>query len=494
MKRKIIVVFLLMTFLISSVFAGATNVVNDNGMAPLSNEEETYYIYGRNAHSISGGGSGSWQYWGEHGLRLSQGSLPIDYCTAKYYIYIDCSNKGLINDKFTLGVYFKDNGVLGDGPEMILQNPSTGEWDLKWDTIGQPSSLTWKYFEIDANYIDSSDKKVHVKFHAGYLDDTVIDMLSATYEDVEETDQNLIDYDTSSETGYYAQSFKPTFKKLTRVKFLLDNDQILNVGNFYFCICKSIQPWKPITVPYTSYSARFDTQTVPGPKRWAVADLPDVELVPNEIYYLCMDLRNSNGISWQYDTGSTYADGSYYLDGNDVYSDWKKSPGKTYCIKTYGTSSSDFDAELTTDPADGGLLNFNTVHNGGSSTKSIRIKNTGDKGSALQWEIKDEPSWLDFSKDEDILYNNYCNVNSESIDVTVDTSSLEGSRDGVEHTGSFKVYNKETGGYSKINVKVIVIKTRSVEYPSSVNLFRSMISQHPLLLKLFQLSSSFIFP
>ena len=492
--------FLLMTLLVSSVFASATNIVNDNGMGPTTVEEETYYIYGINAHSIVGHGEGSWEPYGDHGLRMSPGWINAwpfywDDCEAKYYINVDCSDKGLVNDKFTLGVYYKDTSTIGNGPDMWIRVPG-GDWYQKsgWNPIGKPSGLTWEYFEIDASYIDTANNRIEVKFYAEVNDDTVIDMLCVKYEDTEETDQNLIDYDDFSETGYYAQSFRPTFKKLTRVKVLLDNDQILNVGNFYFCICKSIQPWKPITVPYTSYSARFDTQTVPGPKRWAVADLPDVELVPNEIYYLCMDLRNSNGISWQYDAGSTYADGSYYLDGNDVFNDWKKSPGKTYCIKTYGTSSSDFDAELTTDPADDGLLNFNTVYNGGSSTKSIRIKNTGDKGSALQWEIKDEPSWLDFSKDEDILYKDYCNGYYESIDVTVDTSSLEGNRAGIEHTGSFKVYNKETGEYSKINVKVIVIKTRSVDYPSSVNLFRNMISQHPLLLKLFQLSSSIIFP
>jgi len=485
MKKKIIILGLMM-ILFCNFFANASTVDKENNMAPLSHDDEIYYVYGRNAYSVLGHGPDSWEPWGDHGIRLSPGSLftwPVawDDCEACYNVYLDCSEKGFVNGKFTLGVFYKDISSGGNGPDMWIKNPNTGDWYQKgsWNPIGKPSSLTWKYFDIDESYVDTTERKIQVKFYAEWNDDTYLDMLSVEFKDNEETDQSLTDFSGSSESGYYAQSFIPNFEKLTRVKVLLDNDIVNNVETFDFCISSSINPLKPITETHYTFTTGFDCQIVPGPKRWAVANLPDVELVPNKVYYLCMDLRSSNGISWQYSSNSGYADGSYFLDGDDLYNDWKKSAGKKYCIKTYGTSTSDFDEELTTNPANGGLINFGSISGSEKKTISFKLINSGDKGSALKWEIKDNPNWITFSDDEGILYNSYVNNgNYQDIDVTVNTKNLEGSKEGQEYSSSFKVYNKETGENSKINVKVIVIKNRAYYR------FRDIASQNFIFLKL----------
>ena len=46
--------------------------------------------------------------------------------------------------------------------------------------------------------------------------------------------------------------------------------------------------------------------------------------------------------------------------------------------------------------------------------------------------------------------------------VSVDLSKLDGNRQGIPYTGSFKIVDVETGEYKEVTVKITVVKSRSV--------------------------------
>ena len=459
MKRKNVVAILILTLMICSAIASASTKIN---FKPLSmGSQEEYYVYGWNAWSLSG----NWKKYGEHSLHMSDGAMPWDDCTATWQIDIACSELGVESGTLQVGVYFLDKGVLGNGPDLHMYDWSKEKFVLIKEAIGNHDNLEWKWFNIGNKYI-SSDERVKIYLYADFNDETIVDTLGIQYEDKESVDKSQTQVDGSKPLakGLY-QEFTPQFKKLTRVKLLLRPTSQSPGGTLYFYICADINPRR--VVGSATAAINFGLQKVVGPDRWAEIDLEDnyIALAPGHKYYLEI--------------------GPLTTDSNWCYKGSSSDPD--FCFKTYGSSSCDLAAKLKTDPDDGGTLNFGTVKKGSTSPVNLlTIKNTGDEGSVLEWEITDKPSWVILSETSGICYNPHGSGSDwVFILVELDINELEGCRQGKPYSGKIRV-EADTGESSEITVKVTVLNSRSRDV-SIYNLLEKLLDQFPILAQLLQL-------
>ena len=137
-------------------------------------------------------------------------------------------------------------------------------------------------------------------------------------------------------TGSLAQSFQPTLNTLTKIKILIKRVgepkdlKIKIVDSFY----------KP-----ELYSTIIDSNNIDTELKWIQIDIPDLEVNPNEPYYIILETN------YQYNSINTYfwsnSENNEYLSGDA----WKSTLAKPwyilnsesdkidFCFKTFGVSS-----------------------------------------------------------------------------------------------------------------------------------------------------------
>jgi len=464
MKGRIISLAVVMLMVLGS-FGAVGSLINQKAklddttnnpgdpISAMGQMEERYDTYGVNLNSGE-----HCENYGAHAVRMTGWNILNPW--AEYRVNIGCSDLGIKEGSLEVGVYFCDWGWVGDGPTVFIRDFENENWKKLGENIGNNDEYKWWWSgSISSSNLYVNDKdEVELRFECGIFDDTVIDMVSIKFTDNEETDQAKTEFDNMANMAGKYQSFTPQFQKLTRVKILLKADSYSG-GSFFFYICSNMDPRDPITS--TQVSPKFGVQLVFGPERWIEVDFGDnyVYLIPGRTYYL--EVGSSADNQWCYK---------------------QSGQNRIYCYKTFGSETCNL--EPTLDVSDN-EINFGNVNKNQNPPEEILIKNTGDKGSVLQWEIKEASAWLDFSDDSGIIYRTHgSSYGSEILFISVDLSYLEGSKKGIEYSGSFKVVNKlDQSEYEKVAVKVTVIKSRSVDI-SPYNFVQRLIDQFPILMRL----------
>jgi hypothetical protein len=179
---------------------------------------------------------------------------------------------------------------------------------------------------------------------------------------------------------------------------------------------------------------------------------------------------------------------SYYLDEStwyDLYDysfsnpDWDETAN--FCIKAlcseYTLIAPDLECE--------GELSWTGIEPGEEVTGSLTIRNAGDPGSELDWEITDWPEdWGEWT----ITPLNGDNLKPEDGDVTVEVIVIAPDEKFSEFSGEIIIVNKENGGdYEIIPIYLKTPKNKAF----NINLFEILFNRFPLLKQIFQ--TQFIF-
>lgn len=430
-------------------------------ISSMLNPEERYDTYGWNFDY-----GNDLDPYGDHSVRLT-GNIVLNP-KAVYLTNIRCSDLGMQEGSLNVGVYFCDIGFLnvGDGPTVSIWNYNINNWQELAQNIGSNDELTWWWsgpISNSNNYV-STDEYVQLKFQCGGNDDTIIDTVSVKFVDNEKTDQSQTNCNGAAplSDGLY-QAFTPTFEKLTRIKLLLrSNNKMDTGGSFYFYICTDMDPRTPVTG--MQVVVNYGIQSVLGPDKWIECDLGDnyIALIPGLTYYLEIGQMGST-CSWCYSGNS----------GNPVY-----------CFKTYGSESCSLVPNMKVSPTS---LAFGNVKKGDTVRPTcFYIENIGDKGSVFQWEIPNNyPSWIIVDKNDGIIYNPRGGNQVDAIGVSVDTSNLEGSREGTPYSGEITVKDITTGKTVKVTVSVSVIKNRARDF--QYNLLQKVLDKFTELIKIMEL-------
>jgi PKD repeat protein len=188
-----------------------------------------------------------------------------------------------------------------------------------------------------------------------------------------------------------AQSFKPDKQTVTRAKLRLTSNYDLDARTLFAFLCHE----KPNDD--TEYYRR-NTLTLENIGQWPTSEWievnfePDLDIIEGQDYYLVATTNTAAGAQnyhgWCYnddDPSDTYVDGSMWVKENG----WVIFTGWDCGFKTWGKTR-DKDPTIN-DP--------NPVHlevrPGGTVSGEFTIKNEGESGSHLVWEITSYPDWID---------------------------------------------------------------------------------------------------
>lgn len=145
----------------------------------------------------------------------------------------------------------------------------------------------------------------------------------------------------------FAQSFKPTFCTLTRVKLLLNKEGYL-YGNSILSIRESLTGNDLTLVSKESLELNTELE-------WIEFDFPDIQVTPGELYYIILkpdpDSDGGNAftfISWAFGWNDYYENGAPYQKYEGSWGDGISAhENADYTFKTYGIDTgSEGDVEI----------------------------------------------------------------------------------------------------------------------------------------------------
>ena len=210
MKNKILVVYFVMLVLLGSVFGSATNLNNESDQININTgliENEAVLQEGTPLFSGGtplGGGwhseeelnkhanqyyqkTDDWTTWSTHGMHCDNYWDTSD----NDYLYFQFTIDDLPVKELSLkiGVEFKADGwPWNGGPDLDVKNQDTNQWYKREQSMGKPSSLTWKWYAMTNSdkYITSSGVvQFRILCAAGchaWVDDVGIKYMSADEE------------------------------------------------------------------------------------------------------------------------------------------------------------------------------------------------------------------------------------------------------------------------------------------------------------------------
>jgi hypothetical protein len=160
---------------------------------------------------------------------------------------------------------------------------------------------------------------------------------------LDQLDQSQTEYNTYYELldgSAQAQSFKPTFGKLTKIELLMSRSSE-DASTFVVKICKKLKPFFTVLISKTVQG--FMLPIYPN-KAWIEVDFEDIELYINQIYYIVInDFGNIDDYNmWWVSFQNPYSRGERWF--NPTYPEdiqnWNKIDSQDFCFKTYGQSIS----------------------------------------------------------------------------------------------------------------------------------------------------------
>lgn len=147
---------------------------------------------------------------------------------------------------------------------------------------------------------------------------------------------------------YIAQSFKPTFNRLTRIELKVQKDYSLT-GNVLVSIRTTLEgeDLTSVSVPMIELPLQD----------WFVFDFPNITVTPEDTYYIVLCYTIGDSFAW----GESHND--YYIRGEA----WEYTPGQGWnpapswysdtCFKTYGYSENQPPNSLPIDGPSWGITN-----------------------------------------------------------------------------------------------------------------------------------------
>ena len=199
--------------------------------------------------------------------------------------------------------------------------------------------------------------------------------------------QELHSYEYSfHDKVWLAQSFKPSMNPLTKVEVKINKPRVTK-NPLIISIRKELNG-SDITSTY------IDGVDVPFFVFWISFDIPDIEVVEGETYYIVLHSTTSSDAPyrWLYeynDTSDPYPNGKmwYSLDHGATW--YPVEDENTYIDATFRTYSyvSRSDLECS------GILNWTDVKPYENLTGSFIVRNVGTPFSYVNWKILSWPSW-----------------------------------------------------------------------------------------------------
>ena len=449
---KMMVISVIMLFLLSSI-VNAKIKRNDLYICYDNNIEETYYINGINFYDCIPNPSSD-QLIPPDTLHLSPG---YDEHDARWFINICCSEHGIVEGSLDFGVL---HYTLYQPASVYIYDYANGQWDLIDKTMGDPEKPEWVWWwassngglpNPDSNYINNKDEvkiRIYAKDEFNHGEDTKIKRIAVKFKDKEKVfDHHTSPYSGTKESGKYNFDASSDFKKLTRIKVLLkplnDDPNIGSSGELKLAV-RSDDGVLLTPNNYFSCDVFFNDGAYPGEPQWCEIDVGDIQLIPGETYTVEAEIFSGGPFEWCY-SGS----------GNN----------KKFCYMNFGEEDcDDINPSISFHPSQSNGLNFGTVtKDRGTSFKTLTIYCRGDKGSGFTWSVQSNNNWISVSPPDGIVYNPHPSSKSyDDVEITVDMSNLDASKQGVSHSGSITV---KTNSFSDINIPVTITvqKTKSLE-------------------------------
>jgi len=163
----------------------------------------------------------------------------------------------------------------------------------------------------------------------------------SNYDQVDQTQTEFTDQVGLLDGIYWAQSFKPTVNKLTKVYLLINRNSVDMVSSLTMYICDDLDPWSPRVVLQKNF---LHTQVHPN-NEWHEFDFGDIYVTPEETYYivLCGDGGGpyNNYYQWFYSNNNPYSRGNIWHNAYPpIEQGWFMfQDDDDLCFKTYGDNS-----------------------------------------------------------------------------------------------------------------------------------------------------------
>ena len=228
------------------------------------------------------------------------------------------------------------------------------------------------------------------------------------------------------------------------------------------------ETWTMLDYSGTCYGADFDY--VPGTDNMYVSTGVNM----NDPLWQGASYSNDGGHSWTMWSevsgiqlfGTTWVEGKIGWAGNF---NQDENTGGVYKY-TPGAPVADLSCE--------GALSWEDVKPGDTVVGEFIVKNVGDPGTMLDWEIADNPSWGTWTIDPE----SGTDLTPEDGDVTVDVECVVPNEKNQEFNGRVKVQNTEnTDDYCYIDVKVITPKSRQT---FAFQFLQNLLQHFPILEKI----------
>lgn len=122
-----------------------------------------------------------------------------------------------------------------------------------------------------------------------------------------------------------------------------------------------------------------------------------------------------------------------------------------------------------------GTLNWDEIEPGQTVTGSFKVKNVGDPGSKLDWEVKEWPTWGTWTFNP----SNGNDLKPGDGEVTVQVTVVAPSQKNKEFTGQVKIVNKEdSNDYDVVQVSLSTPKNKAINL-LFLQFFERFLENHP---------------
>jgi len=160
------------------------------------------------------------------------------------------------------------------------------------------------------------------------------------YDQVDQTQTQFTDAVPLIDGIYWAQSFKPTVTKLTKVDLLINRDSGNYVSSLVVYICEDLDPFTPRT---SIQKNNLHTQIHPN-NEWHEFDFDDIYVTPEKTYYIVLygfGGLNQNHYQWFYSSNNPYSRGCEWHNAYPPLNEgWVLfSENSDFCFRTYGDNS-----------------------------------------------------------------------------------------------------------------------------------------------------------
>jgi len=205
-------------------------------------------------------------------------------------------------------------------------------------------------------------------------------------------DQKQENYSTESfihSHNWYAQSFKPSMTPLTKIDIMI-NKQVLIENPLELSIRSDLTGSELTYIPLTS-------DQIPYYTNWIEFDFPDIEVEPEETYYIVIRTNSPSGSSYRWKNNynpekDDYNRGEQWFS-QDYGAIWEPMEEDAYVDSVFRTYSYISYSDLECN----GFFNWTDIQPGETVQGSFTLINNGTSFSYLNWKILQWPSWGEWS-------------------------------------------------------------------------------------------------